>query len=327
MPDIFVGPLSQNIVDAMIAFQEETGGVGGLIASRRQVDYRTGYTGWTTPKFSDYVRARRSKSNVLLCRDHGGPLQGARRDLGERSFSQDAVYMEVIHIDPWVAYSDYASGVRETVRWIRHCAEINSTVRFEVGTEETIRRFDPKELERFLSDLRSELGELFCRIRYAVVQAGTSLCGTQQTGVFRPGELVEALRVCHEFGVLGKEHNGDYQSVDLLREKAGLGLDAINIAPEFGVLETQTILQGVGSSGIESLYALCRSSNVWKRWMPGRNFPLHPGADARELISVCGHYFYTNPVFKQIKSGILGIDQLIKSNIKSRLYELHRALS
>ena len=39
-----------------------------------------------------------------------------------------------------------------------------------------------------------------------------------------------------------KEHNGDYISEDLIKLKMSYGLDAINIAPEFGLIETQTYL-------------------------------------------------------------------------------------
>jgi hypothetical protein len=43
--------------------------------------------------------------------------------------------------------------------------------------------------------------------------------------------------------LISKEHNGDYISVSVIKEKFNLGLDSINIAPEFGLIETLTYLK------------------------------------------------------------------------------------
>ena len=47
----FIGPMSKNVVDAVIEFD----GNFGFIPSRRQVDYNDGYVNnWTTEKFFKY---------------------------------------------------------------------------------------------------------------------------------------------------------------------------------------------------------------------------------------------------------------------------------
>ena len=50
-----------------------------MIASRRQIDSSElggGYVNnWTTESFSNYVKKKDKKKNVVLCRDHGGPWQ------------------------------------------------------------------------------------------------------------------------------------------------------------------------------------------------------------------------------------------------------------
>ena len=42
-PNLFIGPMSQNVVDAVIKFSKEKNIALGLIPSRRQVDHDFGY--------------------------------------------------------------------------------------------------------------------------------------------------------------------------------------------------------------------------------------------------------------------------------------------
>ena len=48
----YIGPMSKNVVDAVLEFTEETGNKIGFIPSRRQVEYNGGYVNkWTTDSF------------------------------------------------------------------------------------------------------------------------------------------------------------------------------------------------------------------------------------------------------------------------------------
>ena len=57
---------------------------------------------------------------------------------------------------------------------------------YEIGTEQSIRKFESEELDRFIFDLKYELqsDELFNKIKYVVIQSGTSLLGNTQTGEY-----------------------------------------------------------------------------------------------------------------------------------------------
>ena len=84
-PRLFIGPMSKEIVDAVIDFPWPL----GLIPSRRQVDHESGYVnGWVTETFCNYVRSKRK--DILLVRDHGGPNQGYKVDNG--------IELSLIHI-------------------------------------------------------------------------------------------------------------------------------------------------------------------------------------------------------------------------------------
>src|SRR5437879_4761000 len=105
--------MSVNIVDAVIEFANGNATPLGLIPSRRQVDFGGGYVGWTTQRFSEYVRERTSR--VILQRDHGGEGQGDSPDDGRDSYAVDAKYFDLIHIDPWKAKKSYHDGLAATI--------------------------------------------------------------------------------------------------------------------------------------------------------------------------------------------------------------------
>ena len=57
-PKIFIGPMTKNVVDAIITFCNKTGHNIGLIPSRRQIEWNGGYVNnWTTNTFTQYVKA------------------------------------------------------------------------------------------------------------------------------------------------------------------------------------------------------------------------------------------------------------------------------
>jgi hypothetical protein len=314
----YIGPMSKNVVDTIIEFCNETNNIIGLIPSRRQVEYTGGYVNnWTTEEFSTYV------TSLPLQRDHAGPGQGTIDDDGFESLTYDSKYLNLIHIDPWKKYPNYIDGLDCTIKMIRHCYELNPKIEYEVGTEEAIRRFEPWELNELIKDLYAYLPpEMFKKIKYLVIQSGTSLKGTNQTGTYDSDRLERMIKVCKSHALLSKEHNGDYIPVSVIKEKFKLGLDAINIAPEFGLIETETYLDEIGNSDLFNRYwQICYDSKKWIKWVnPG----FDPYINKKELIKISGHYVLSYPEFlTDIKSNFPDIDQKIKANIKNKLNSLY----
>ena len=111
-----VGPMSVNCVDASIELSNDYDIPLMLIASRRQIDseeFNGGYVNnWTTSEFSNYVKSRDLKNNIILARDHGGPWQNTseiEQNLNEldamnsarTSFVKDIdAGFDMLHIDP-----------------------------------------------------------------------------------------------------------------------------------------------------------------------------------------------------------------------------------
>jgi hypothetical protein len=322
-PQYFIGPMSKNVVDAAIEFCNKTGNILGFIPSRRQIDWDYGYVNhWRTNTFAKYISKNTDK--ILTQRDHSGPGQGTYGDDGIISLVNDAKYLDLIHIDPWKQHPNYEDGLAKTISLITMCHAVNPNVQFEIGTEEAIRRFEVEELDNLVSDLISSLDtKIFNQIKYLVIQSGTSLKGNNQTGTYDATRLIEMLKIGKKYGLLTKEHNGDYIPVSTIKEKFSLGLDAINIAPEFGLIETQTYLDNIKDDVIFNKYwEICYYSNKWVKWV---NEDFDPINNKTELIKICGHYVLSYPNFLSgVKSYFPNIDTEIKLNIKNKLNELYK---
>ena len=132
-PRLYFGTVSKNAIDAVIDVANHYGNQFefplGLIASRRQVDYDSGYVGSTIGLY-DYIK--KSSEYVYLCRDHGGPNQGAIEDDGKRSFNTDVRCMDIIHIDPWkfVEECNLLTGIDLTEKYIKHFYKANTNIQF-----------------------------------------------------------------------------------------------------------------------------------------------------------------------------------------------------
>ena len=321
-PKYYIGPKSKNVLDTIIYFCNSKDEVMGLIPSRRQVEWDGGYVNnWTTEEFSTYVRSK--TDNIVLQRDHSGPGQGTNADDGYESLKYDCANLDLIHIDPWKAYSNYEEGLAYTIDMIKFCDAINPNLHYEVATEQSIRYFDVETLERLLQDLQVTLQQdLFSKIKYLVIQSGTSLKGVTQTGEYGKDRLVGMVELARKYNLQSKEHNGDYIAVGTIQEKFALGLDAINIAPEFGLIETQTYLDAIdeGSEDFTALWKLCYDSNRWVKWVDDSFDPIN---NKKELIKIAGHYVLSSPEFLTIKSKYGNVGTTIKSNILQKLNQLH----
>ncbi len=327
---LFIGPMSQNVVDAVIEFNNENPGsdLQGFIPSRRQIETRHqggGYVcGWTTEKFVNYVGP-----GLIIKRDHGGPLQGAKPDDGMQSLLADLdAGVRFIHLDPWKKYPDIKDAARCTIDLFLFCREVSPTCLFEVGTEEGIRKYTPEELETFLSYVMDGIGPGSAFIRYAVVQSGTNVRGMANTGDFDKQRSAAMAKVCHDRGLLAKEHNSDYLTVSALRARAKCGVDAFNIAPEFGTLETSILMELLTEADcydeLNAFICQCVRSGKWERWVSLDLDFSHKKVDY--LTRVCGHYNFETDAFRNARDALkrkgVDYDRAVKDEVKSRVKEI-----
>lgn len=285
--NFFIGPMSKQIVDCILRQDPKK---FGLIPSRRQVDYNFGYVNnWNSQSFSEYVK--QNNSNFIICRDHGGASQGSLYDDGYESFEADCKYFDMIHVDPWKFTKNLDEAIVLSCDYIRFCNNINKNIVFEIATEESIFYFDNEMLKYFIDKVYANLGILFDKITHIIIQSGTRLKENNQIGKYSSERLVDQLSIVKKFEKLSKEHNGDYMSIDLIKEKFNLGLDSINIAPEFGYIQTLAILEHLDEEKIHTFYDICYRSGKWKNWVDDT---FDPEKNKLDLIKITGHYVYSN---------------------------------
>jgi hypothetical protein len=313
----YLGPMSLNVLIAALDFHDTQQLPLTFIPSRRQIDFQGGYVAKMTMKeLRDVVG-----DHVHIERDHAGPGQGAEYDSGWESLAEDVKYANIIHLDPWKALPAYEEGLEWTVAAIVMCLLWNPNIRFEVGTEESIRPFTVTELDQFLADLQDRLNpQQFAAIQFVVVQCGTALKEGQNTGAFDAEKLRRMLDVVERYGKTAKEHNGDWISAETVAAKAAIGLRHINIAPELGEIESRTIYALMNDEDKEAFFDLCWKSRKWEKWVSA---DYDPQANKADLVRICGHYVFSDPAFEALKRRYPSADTDAQQAIQMRLNELY----
>jgi hypothetical protein len=301
--------MSKNIVDVVLELNSEN---VGLLPSRRQIDYNGGYVNnWNTNSFCDYVKKR---SNIIIERDHSGEDQGVESNDEYRSFETDSNLLDIIHVDPWKKYKNIDDGINETVKYIKYIHKKNKNIKFEVGTEESIRKFTTDELQYMIHLLEYKLSRNeFNNIQYVCIQSGVSLDIVMQrnTGLFDIKRLTKMIGITSIHGKKTKEHNGDYLSNDEIKLRFDNGLDSINIGPEIVQIETQVYLDRLSDEDLDKFYKICLESKKWEKWVTN-DFDI---MNKKMLILVCGHYCYS-------KFDLPNFDNEIKEKLRSKIKDL-----
>jgi hypothetical protein len=319
----FFGAMSKNQVDTIIKYSLEHPKTEiTFIPSRRQIEYNGGYVNnWTTSEFAKYVK--KSNSTINIERDHSGPGQGLYDDDGYDSLREDCKYFDIIHIDPWKKYPDLNDGILWTINMINFCYNLNPNILYEIGTEEAIRPFNVVELETIITTIKNGINKnIFKKIKYCVVQCGNSLCNGKNSGLFDENKLTEMVKLVNRYNLISKEHNGDWVPIETIKRKKHLGLECINIAPEFGMIESKVILDSIKSNKdhYDKIYDLCYESGKWKKWISG-DFDFQNQKD--ELILITCHYIFSNDEFKTIKQYYKDIDIDIQNAFLEKLLLLN----
>lgn len=327
-PKIYIGPMSLTIVDTINDFNKNNNYSIGFIASRRQIEYWGGYVNcWTTDSFAKYIR---ESGRTMICRDHAGPQQGIGyplffgRDDYKKSLSTDCHHFNLIHIDPWKTVKNLKEGIDLTVNMLCECDAINPDVEFEIGTEEAIFPMSASDIETLINMIKIKASSVFDRIRYVVVQGGTRLLENSNVGVFNETRLKDMVSVCKKYGLMSKEHNGDYLNNFAISKRFKLGLDAINIAPEFGQIETSIYLDFIKTDDklYEKFFLLCYNSHQWEKWIDKQTSVEDLFKDKDRLINICGHYVFSYPLFCGIKNLFPQAELKVKKAVSDKLLTL-----
>lgn len=355
-----IGPMSKNCVDVVIDIVNEFNIPLMLIASRRQIESKKlggGYVNnWSTEEFSKYVHENDKNGKILLCRDHGGPYQNENEN--KQNFSYEQIMekakesfktdiesnFKILHIDPTenlisdLTIDEMLNRIYELYSFCYSIADkYNKKISIEIciGKEDGgISNFS--EIQYATKKIKT-----FCNSNnlplplFIVLKTGNHVLETKNIGIFEDvingkgieeeNEIKKMIDFCNQKGIMVKEHNGDYLTEHALQYHPKLGIHAINVAPEFGVIETKAIISWLEKNNLnklsEDFLEISFNSGKWKKWMlPNTN------TTKKEKAIISGHYIFSSVDFIKLKKKILenmenpnDFDNYLKNEIKKSI--------
>lgn len=346
-----IGPMSRTLIKSSMILAKEKDFPLMFIASRNQVDAKElggGYVcNWDQKGFANAIKEVAEEVDFTglyyLCRDHGGPWQRDNErnnhlpedeamKLGKQSYLEDLLNgFDLLHIDP--TKDPYVVGksidmdvvINRTLELIEYVEKERKArnlpeISYEVGTEETNGGLTSQDsYEMFIKKLTDELVKRELPLPCFIVgQTGTLTRLTENVGKFDMTTSKELADIAKKYGVGLKEHNGDYLDESILLEHPALGITGMNVAPEYGTVETQAYLklieveQNLYNGGLISeksnLDRVLKEESVksgrWKKWMvDGKDkLSFEEILEDSELMymitEISGHYTFNNDLVK-----------------------------
>ncbi len=297
-----VGPMSPEIIEAVFRFSHYHRKPLMLIASKNQIDHGGGYVnGWTTVYYMAYVREQKKKypdSAVLVCRDHCGPGFNGMDDLDDvyKTMESDlANGFDLMHIDFCHYKGTHEERLAESKKAIEFCLNKKSDIFFEIGTDENRgTNYGIQNVEEIGHEI--DYFRQFCSPAFFVVQTGSLVMEINQAGNFNKSFIEKTSPLIHGKGIKLKEHNADYLSKEEIGMRRGL-VDAMNIAPQLGVVQTQLVLLKCLAYGVridDFADEVC-AGGKWKKWLHTNT------ADNKMLcVMIAGHYHFKGDAYKKI---------------------------
>jgi len=320
--NLAIGPMSAEIIESVFKYSHNFNKPLMLIASRNQIDTDSGYV-CTTSEYMEMVEKLRRKfprSQVLICRDHCGPGFGPKweniNDLEatKKTIKNDLEHgFDLIHIDLCKAKCDsHKQRLSLTKEMMSYAIDIRSDVLFEIGTDENV-GIPEDNVDRIVSDLKS-CQEIANPIFY-VVQTGSLVSRYKNSGTFNRNLAKSMAQALHENGAKLKEHNADYLNEKQIKERNGI-VDAFNIAPQLGVIQTETtILQSlIYGIDIEPFKELVVRSGNWKKWSNSQ--------DEMEQLMLAGHYHFADDEYRRLMKKLLERNWATKKAIQQYMWLL-----
>jgi len=254
-----VGACSRVIIEEAARLQ-----VPQIIASRRQVDVGGGYTGLDQYGLVDLVNTL-SGGQTKVVRDHGGPLQGGHDDDGIASLKTDVdANFDYIHIDVCLLPKEEQLDALENL--VRIFDEVGNPF-IEVGDEHAPQAWNDTLIGSVIDALT---------LRTAVISVGTYIWEDRQSltqsAPMPPRHVAAVAKFYRKARVATKAHNMDWLETRNDYEPA---LDYCNIAPEFGAVEIDAILDQLQEP--EQLLQWAYETGAWRRWYTD------PGYDVTSL--------------------------------------------
>lgn len=296
-----VGPMSKDIIDILGKYSNKNRFPLMIIASRNQIDYDSGYVSKTI-EYCEQL-APYKDDNLLICRDHCGPYfsdldKGISLELAmtrcKATINTDILEgVNLIHIDVSRIPDRQLEYGKELIEF---ALARKPDIMLEFGSEDntgvdinsSIGRLD-EQLE-FLQQYKNN-------VKFFVTQTG-SLTKGHQAGKFDVEANKAAAKKIHDAGFLFKEHNADYFTDDDIKLRIDAGIDSLNIAPQLGKIQTDTLKQFAPADKWSAFADYVYEKKSWTRWVDDL------GADKDHAVSVSGHYCFNSNQYRDIIASI-----------------------
>lgn len=298
-----MGPMSPQIIEAVYSYAQAKEVPLMLIASKNQVDYNRGYV-FTTARyreFLDTVKQRYPRAQVAICRDHCGPGHNSVWDLKDtyETINADlAAGFDLIHIDFCFHRGPYEDILKESRRAIAFIQKHSPSTLIEIGTDENSgmgveNTHRVEEQMKFFTSV--------CEPHFFVTQTGTLIREMYQEGMFHEDYVKKLRLLADQYNLHLKEHNADYLDAGEIRKRHGL-VDAMNIAPQLGVLQTKlTIFKGLlYGLKVDDFLNISYRSHKWEKWLS-----THDSRDTFFCSLVAGHYNFATPQYRRLYEELL----------------------
>lgn len=310
--------MSKPIIDIIVDYTNEKQRPLMLIASRNQIDERSGYV-MTTKELAQHVSDKKT-DNILICRDHCGPYFYDNEknlsiteaiDATKRTIACDIENgFDLIHIDT-SRVSENPYQVAEEL--IKFALDLNPNIILEFGSEENVGV--AAGVEKYKNDLA--FAQQFKNTKFVVAQTGSLCFDGQQTGTFDQDIVSELVALANQNNIGLKEHNADYLSADQLQQRKTTGVHAMNIAPQLGIVQTQCLRRLSNNRGYQQQWNdFCNtviSGNKYQKWTSSES-------DAKK-VEVSGHYFFKTLDYYRV---LACVNQHVNFNayLKNEIYKI-----
>jgi len=295
--------MSPQIIEGIIKASSKLQKSFMLICTKNQIDWSGGYVNnWKTSEYVEFVRnllKKYYKSKVYLCRDHCGP--GFKNHLISdvyKTINDDIDNgFHLIHIDFSKYSKDHEKVINKTIELIKHIIKRDDKINIEIGTEEI-----DSDAKNTINKIKKDY-DYISRIvspEFFVVRTGSLVKEIEQIGSFNKVFVKNAHDILHSKSVKLKEHNADYLNKEDINKRIGI-VDAINVAPQLGVIQTIEVLTNSITYGIDinPFLECCFKSKKWKKWL------LNNSSTNKLLCSIIsGHYNFTTDEYKKLISGL-----------------------
>jgi len=311
-----IGPMSPEIVEATFRYSHFYRKPLMLIASKNQVDHAGGYVNnWTTEEYMRFVgdtRKQNPNAQIKICRDHCGPGFNGNHDIADTyaTIEEDVAQgFDLIHIDFCHFKGSIGEQLEASKKAILHCLSLKPSIQLEIGTDENVgANYSLPNLAEWEREI--DFFQEFCNPEFYVVQTGSLVMEINQAGSYNKPFVEKVAAMLQRKGLKLKEHNADYLTKEDISLRRGV-VDAQNIAPQLGVVQTQIVLTKCLIYGIpmDAFLDVVYTGGKWKKWMQNNT------ADNKMLCCIiAGHYHFASPEYKKIIEE-LGAREDIKETI------------